>query len=79
MDFTQRLGEVLADMPKIGLAETGKVRLMNRTDRKYLANKKQLLRFLELTKGDYMVLVASESLCRFIPLLIGTPTTTFSM
>ncbi len=61
MDFTQKLGEVLADMPKIGLAETGKVRLMNRTDRKYLANKKQLLRFLELTKGDYMVLVASES------------------
>ena len=61
MDFTQKLGEVLADMPKIGLAETGNVRLMNRTDRKYLANKKQLLRFLELTKGDYMVLVASES------------------
>ncbi len=61
MDFRQKLGEVLADMPKIGLAETGKVRLMNRTDRKYLANKKQLLKFLELTKGDYMVLVASES------------------
>lgn len=61
MDFNKKLGEALSDMTKIGLEETGKVRLMNRIDRKYLANKKQLLRFLELTKDRYMVLVASES------------------
>jgi hypothetical protein len=60
-DFHKALDKMLDRMPKVGLAETGKVRLMNRTDKKYLANKKQLLRFLELTKDEYFVLVASES------------------
>lgn len=61
MDFKERLGAVLESMPKVTLAETGKVRLMNRTDKKYLANRNLLLRFLELTKEEYYVLVASES------------------
>ena len=61
MDFHEELQGVISGMPRIGLEETGKVRLMNRTDRKYLANKNLLLRFLELTKSEYSVLVASDS------------------
>ncbi len=61
MDFYEELQGVISEMPKIGLEETGKVRLMNRTDRKYLANKNLLLKFLELTKSEYSVLVASDS------------------
>ena len=61
MDFYTELENVISDMPRIGLEETGKVRLMNRTDRKYLANRNLLLKFLRLTKDEYSVLVASES------------------
>lgn len=61
MDFYTELENVISDMPRIGLEETGKVRLMNRIDRKYLANRNLLLKFLRLTKDEYSVLVASES------------------
>lgn len=61
MDFYTELENVISDMPRIGLEETGKVRLMDRTDRKYLANRNLLLKFLRLTKDEYSVLVASES------------------
>ena len=53
MDFYTELENVISDMPRIGLEETGKVRLMNRTDRKYLANRNLLLKFLRLTKDEY--------------------------
>ena len=61
MDFYTELENVISDMPRIGLEETGKVRLMNRTDRKYLANRNLLLKFLRLTKDEYSILVASGS------------------
>lgn len=57
-NFDHALGKIISQMPQTGLAETGKVRLMNRTDRKFLANKELLLRFLELTKDEYTVIVA---------------------
>lgn len=59
MDFDKVIGGAVAGMPVIGLEDTDKVRLMNRTDTKYLANQNLLLKFLELTKGNYMVLSAA--------------------
>ena len=71
MDFYTELENVISDMPRIGLEETGKVRLMNRTDRKYLANRNLLLKFLRLTKDEYSILWLPEALYRFIPQPIG--------
>lgn len=60
-DFEKALERIISEMPQTGLAETGKVRLMNRTDRKFLANKELMLKFLELTKDEYTVIVAAHS------------------
>lgn len=61
MNFDKALNQIISEMPQTGLAETGKVRLMNRTDCKFLANKELLLKFLELTKDEYIVIVAAHS------------------
>ncbi len=61
MDFYKKLQSVISGMPQTGLEETEKVGLTNHTDRKYLANKSLLLRFLELIKDEYSVLAVSES------------------
>lgn len=42
-------------MPRITLGEMSGIRLMNRTDTKFLANKEQLLQVLSLAKDDYYV------------------------
>lgn len=42
-------------MPPITLDEMSGIRLMNRTDTKFLANKKQLLQMLALAKNEYFV------------------------
>lgn len=55
MEFYDNLGKVLSEMPGISLDEMSGVRLMNRTDTKYLANKSLLLKFFELAKNDYFV------------------------
>lgn len=57
MDFYDKLGKALSEMPGITLAEMKEVRLMNRTDTKYLANKSLLLKFLDYAKDDYFVQV----------------------
>ncbi len=43
----------MSDMPPITLDEMGKIRLMKRTDTKFLTNKAGLLRVLQLAKNDY--------------------------
>ena len=55
MEFYDNLGKVLSEMPGISLDEMSGVRLMNRTDTKFLANKSLLLKFFELAKNDYFV------------------------
>ena len=45
MEFYDNLGKVLSEMPGISLDEMSGVRLMNRTDTKFLANKSLLLKF----------------------------------
>ena len=42
-------------MPPITLDEMAGIRLMNRTDTKFLANKTQLMQVLALAKDDYYV------------------------
>ena len=45
----------MSEMPPITLDEMGKIRLMNRTDTKFLTNKMGLLKVLEQAKNDYYV------------------------
>ena len=40
-------------MPAIRLDQMGKIKLMNRTDTKFLTNKAGLLKVLELAQDDY--------------------------
>lgn len=47
----------LDTLPGISLDEMSAIRLMNRTDRKYLATEAQLLKLLEMAQDDYMVQV----------------------
>lgn len=45
--------QAMEKMPPITLDEMGKIRLMNRTDTKFLTNKEGLLRVLSQAQGDY--------------------------
>ena len=47
--------DLLQKMPPITLDEMSGIRLMNRTDTKFLANKAQLLQMLTLAKDEYFV------------------------
>lgn len=47
--------ELLDGMQTISLDEMSAIRLMNRTDRKYLATEDQLLSLLQMVHSDYMV------------------------
>lgn len=49
----QQINRLVCEMPSISLAEMSSVRLMNRTDCKYLTNVDTLLRLLTLTCGSY--------------------------
>lgn len=55
MDFYENLGKILSEMPTISLGEMSDVRLMNRTDTKFLANKSLMLKFFKLSYDDYCV------------------------
>lgn len=59
-DFYTKLNDILSVFPILGLKDTGKVRLMDRTDSKYVANKRLLLSFLSLVKNDYSILEAGD-------------------
>ena len=47
--------QLLQALPPITLDEMAGIRLMNRTDTKFLANKAQLMQVLALAKEDYYV------------------------
>jgi len=47
--------ELLDAMKPISLEEMSAIKLMNRTDRKYLASEEQLLKLLHMVQDDYMV------------------------
>lgn len=51
----QQIYNLLQEMPPISLDQMAGIRLMNRTDTKFLANKAQLLQVLALAKDDYYV------------------------
>ena len=49
----KRLEALLQAMPPISLAEMSEIRLMKRTDQKYLTNIDTLAELLRLTRNDY--------------------------
>lgn len=53
MDIDARIDELLANLEPITLEEMKGIRLMNRTDTKFVTDKANLARLLELTQGKY--------------------------
>ena len=53
MDIDARIDELLANLKPITLDEMKEIRLMNRTDTKFVTNKENLARLLELAQGKY--------------------------
>lgn len=49
----ERVEQLLASLPSITLSEMSAIRLMNRTDQKYVTNMATLLELLEMVKGSY--------------------------
>ena len=52
-NIDQQLLHAMEKMPAIRLDQMGKIKLMNRTDTKFLTNKAGLLKVLELAQDDY--------------------------
>jgi hypothetical protein len=50
MDIDARIDELLANLEPITLDEMKEIRLMNRTDTKFVTNKENLARLLELAQ-----------------------------
>lgn len=50
-----RIGSILQGFAPISLEEMGRVRLMNRTDTKYVTTVPRLVRLLEMAVGEYRV------------------------
>lgn len=61
MNFFDDLKVILDVMPCLTLEEARQVQLMDRIDRKYLADKRLLLQYLRMVKDDYYILVAGRS------------------
>jgi len=53
MEIDARIDELLTNLEPITLAEMKEIRLMNRTDTKFVTNKENLARLLELAQGKY--------------------------
>ena len=53
MDIDARIDALLANLKPITLEEMKEIRLMNRTDTKFVTNKQTLARLLELAQGKY--------------------------
>jgi hypothetical protein len=53
MNIDARIDELLANLEPITLEEMSGIRLMNRTDTKFVTNKENLARLLELAQGKY--------------------------
>ncbi len=52
-DKVKRMTELIQQFPPITLAEMSSVKLMNRTDTKFVTTLPQLCRLLEMAQGDY--------------------------
>lgn len=69
-DFQQ----ILDRMSPITLEEMSSIRLMNRTDSKYLANSEQLKELLQMTVGSYMVQqAAGKRIAEYRTTYLDTP------
>ena len=53
MDIDAHIDELLTKLQPITLEEMKDIRLMNRTDTKFVTNKEKLVRLLELAEGKY--------------------------
>ena len=53
MEIDARIDELLANLKPITLDQMKEIRLMNRTDTKFVTNKENLARLLELAQGKY--------------------------
>ena len=53
MDIDAHIDELLTKLQPITLEEMKDIRLMNRTDTKFVTNKEKLMRLLELAQGKY--------------------------
>ena len=53
MEIDARIDELLTNLEPITLEEMSNIRLMNRTDTKFVTNKENLARLLELAQGKY--------------------------
>lgn len=53
MEIDARIDDLLANLEPITLDEMKEIRLMNRTDTKFVTNKETLARLLELAQGKY--------------------------
>ncbi|MCR4920368.1 MAG: polyphosphate polymerase domain-containing protein [Bacteroidaceae bacterium] len=53
MELSTRIGTLLENLEPITLEQMSEIRLMNRTDTKFVTDKENLVRLLELTQGKY--------------------------
>ncbi len=53
MNIDEQINELLGKLQPITLEQMSSIRLMNRTDTKFVTNKENLARLLELTQGQY--------------------------
>ncbi|MBQ3908514.1 MAG: VTC domain-containing protein, partial [Bacteroidaceae bacterium] len=57
MNTDQRISTLLEHLEPITLEQMSEIRLMNRTDTKFVTDKENLVRLLELTQGKYFAQV----------------------
>ena len=67
-NITEHIDALLRAMPPITLEQMSEIRLMKRTDQKYLTNLPTLLRLLEMTRESYY---SQEIEGRRISMLVG--------
>ena len=61
MNIDQKIQEWLAQLPPISLEEMSGIKLMNRTDTKFVTNKEKLAGLLELAQGQYYAQQIADS------------------
>ena len=53
MEINKRIDELLGQLKPITLEPMSSIRLMNRTDTKFVTSKENLVRLLEMVQGEY--------------------------
>ena len=61
MNIDERIGELVNQLEPITLDEMSGIKLMNRTDTKFVTNKRHLARLLEMAQGKYYAQYTNES------------------